>query len=80
MRFVVRETTGYTINPEAGSGARGGHGATKGKSPTGLSVHDSAYCYRTVAEFWPDSGGYPRLPERRQLAAELAARLEAEHA
>ena len=70
-RFVVGSVTGW---PVKGNSAR----RTGYRHPATIwYVHDSAYCYRVVAEFRP-RGGRPKLTHR-ELAEQLAARLNAEH-
>ncbi len=73
-RFIVREITGYTINPGRYSGG--------GIRPpvTDVMILDRAYCYRVVSYFKASGNGQPRLPARLHLAEERCARLNAEDA
>lgn len=59
-RYTVGSVTGFMIT----QGSQGGAG---GKPPKPLwSVHDSAYCYRTLWEGWSET-------EARAMAARLNA-------
>lgn len=72
-RYIVTELSGYNITHA--STANGS--VHKAWPVTDVAVHDSWYCYRTVAAF-PAARGV-RLRHRKRAAARLARRLNREH-
>ncbi len=73
-RFIIREVTGYAINP-------GRHSGGGNRPPTtDVMIPDRAYCHRVVAYFKARGNGQPSVAARRHLAQERLARLIAEYA
>ncbi len=73
-RFIIREITGYAINP-------GRHSGGGSRPPTtDVMILDRAYCHRVVAYFKARGNGQPSLSARQHLAQERLARLNAEYA
>ncbi len=71
-RFIIREITGYTINP-------GRHSGGGNRPPvTDVMILDRAYCHRVVGYFKAAGNGQPRIAARRALAEHRASQLNAE--
>ncbi len=73
-RFIIREITGYAINP-------GRHSGGGNRPPTtDVMILDRAYCHRVVAYFKAAANGQPSLSARQHLAQERLAWLNTEYA
>ncbi len=73
-RFIVREITGYAINP-------GRHSGGGNRPPTtDVMILDRAYCHRVVAYFKAAGNGQPHLAARQHLAEYHCAKLNADDA
>ncbi len=71
-RFIIREITGYAINP-------GRHSGGGNRPPTtDVMILDRAYCHRVVAYFKAAGNGQPNLAARQHLAQERLTRLNDE--
>jgi hypothetical protein len=68
-RYTVGTVTGWPITETSMLGYR----FTRTKPSTLAYVHDSAYCYRIVAEF-DNRGGHTALEKAQALADELNAK------
>ncbi len=72
-RFIIREISGFNIDPRTNSVGSAGN-----KEVTDVMILDRAYCHRVVHNYKANRNGQPRLYARRALAEHRAALLNAE--